>query len=131
MDHRTFDRLIRLFGTMGSRRTAWRALLAGALLGATTRRVTAEPCHDRKHLCGGACCPGKCFTDKLCEVCCTERNIICPTAGGPVCCFNDGSEDPCAAVRATGECQKTPVGAVSVSGGDCPSTGITGSYRRR
>jgi len=43
MEHQTFDRLTRLFGSTGSRRTAWRALLAGALLGATPRRLAAAP----------------------------------------------------------------------------------------
>jgi hypothetical protein len=130
MEHQTFDRLTRLVGTAASRRTAWRALLAGALLGATTRSTAAKPCANGKHLCGGACCPGKCFTNEFCEVCCTEQNIACPTAGGPVCCLNKG--DPCAFVQARGACPPaaTPVGAVSVSGESCAAA-ITGSYRRR
>jgi hypothetical protein len=61
MEHQTFDRLTRLFGTTGSRRTAWRALLAGALLGATPRRLAAAPttpCTKGKHeLCGGNAVP--------------------------------------------------------------------------
>ena len=99
MDHQTFDHLARLFGTAGSRRTAWRALLAGALLGATTRSATAAQCANGKHTCGasGECCPGKCFTNRFCDVCCTENNIICHTAGGLVCCLNneDKDTDPC------------------------------------
>jgi hypothetical protein len=117
MDHQTFDRLTRLFRTAGSRRTAWRALLAGALLGATTRSAAAKPCNKGKHLCGSTCCPGKCFTNGSCEVCCTGKNIICKTTEGPVCCLNEG-RDPC------GVCL-TPD-----SSGSCQS-GIAGSYRRR
>jgi hypothetical protein len=128
MEHQTFDRLTRLIGTAASRRMAWRALLTGALLGATTRSAAAR-CPNRKHLCGGACCPGKCFANEFCEVCCTKPNIVCPMAGGAVCCFNDGSEDPCTVLRATGEC-RAPVGAANVSGGEC-TLGIAGSYRRR
>ena len=62
MDDQTFDRLTRLFGMVGSRRSTWRALLAGALLATTTRSAAAKPCDQGKHaLCGGACCPGRCF----------------------------------------------------------------------
>ena len=131
MDHQTLDRLTRLVGTAASRRTAWRALLAGVLLGATTRSAAAAKCHDRRHFCGSDCCPGKCFTDEVCEVCCTGRNIICGTAEGTVCCLNEG--DPCAVVRATGACPPTatPVGAVNVSSGGSCLEGIAGSYRRR
>ena len=118
MDHRTFDRLTHFFAVSQSRRTAWRALLAGALLGATTRSAAAEPCANSKHLCGNTCCPGKCFTNGSCEVCCAGANIICQTTGQPVCCLNDGSKDPCAACL-------TPD-----SGGFCRE-GIAGSYRRR
>jgi hypothetical protein len=130
MDHQTFDRLTRLVGTAASRRTAWRALLGGALLGATTRSAAAKPCSNDKHLCGDQCCPGKCFSDRVCEVCCTGPNIICHAKGGPVCCANKG--DPCAFVRARGACplDATPVGAANVSGGPC-TLGITGTYRRR
>ena len=102
MDHQTFDRMTRLFRTSGSRRTAWRALLAGALLGATTRRAAAEPCANGKHLCGNTCCPGKCFTNGPCEVCCTGTNIICHTTGQPVCCLDDGSKDPCSVCLTSG-----------------------------
>jgi hypothetical protein len=119
MEHQTFDRLTRLVGTAASRRTAWRALLAGALLGATTRSTAAKPCSNGKHTCGESkeCCPGKCFTDGFCEVCCTGNNIICKTREGPVCCFNGGT-DPC------GTCG-TP------ESGDSCQSGITGTYRRR
>jgi hypothetical protein len=130
MDHQTFDRLTRLVGTAASRRTALRALLAGVLVRATTRSTAAKPCSNDKHLCGDQCCPGKCFTDEVCEVCCTGPNIICHAKGGPVCCANKG--DPCAFVRARGACplDATPVGAANVSGGPC-TLGITGTYRRR
>jgi hypothetical protein len=119
MDHQTFDRLTRLVGTAASRRTAWRALLGGALLGATTRSAAAQLCSNGKHTCGESkeCCPGKCFTDEVCEVCCTDTNIICHTKGGSVCCLNQG-RDPCAV------CNKP------VSRDRCQS-GIVGSYRRR
>jgi hypothetical protein len=129
MDHQTFDRLTRLFGTAASRRTTWRALLTGALLSATTRSAAAQRCPDSKHLCGNQCCPGKCFTgeiNKSCTVCCTEPNTICPTAEGAVCCLNDEKVDPCAVVRSTGAC---PQGANPV-GSTC-TLGIAGSYRRR
>jgi hypothetical protein len=118
MDHQIFDRMTRLFGTPGSRRTALRALLAGVLLGATTRSAAAEPCANGKHQCGNTCCPGKCFTNGPCEVCCTGTNIICQTTGQPVCCLNDGSKDPCEACL------------IPDSGGFCRE-GIAGSYRRR
>ena len=117
MDHQTFDRMTRLFGTAGSRRTAWRALLAGALLGTTTRSASTAPCHDPKHLCAGACCPGKCFRSGSCEVCCTKENklVIC----GDTCCQDGEREDlcrPCTPpVKPNGFCQE----------------GIAGSYRRR
>jgi hypothetical protein len=129
MDHQTFDRLTYLFAASGSRRNAWRALLGAALLGATTQSAAAAPCSNGKHLCGGTCCPGKCFTDGSCEVCCTGENIICTTAGGPVCCLNlNDGKDPCAVLQATGKCP-TP------DPGPNPSTscksGIAGSYRRR
>jgi hypothetical protein len=137
MDHQTFDRLTRLVGTAGSRRTAWRAMLGAALLGATTRSTAAQQCPNGKHLCGGECCPGKCFRDVVnescdvcCEVCCTEKNhnIICNTAEGAVCCGNnDERVDPCAVLEATGKCPEPSPGA----GGDFCSELIAGSYRRR
>jgi hypothetical protein len=128
MDHQTFDRLTRLFGIAGSRRTAWRALIAGALLGSTTRTAMATsstPCRrGEEEYCGEReeCCPGKCFV--RCsggEFCCTGTDsntgqewIFC----GDRCCLDDGSANPCK---------------------DCPHTGageaciefIAGSYRRR
>jgi hypothetical protein len=132
MDQQTFDRLTRLFRTAGSRRTAWRAILGAALFGATTCSAAAQQCPDRKHRCGADCCPGKCFRDELnesCEACCTEKNnnIICVTAGGPVCCRKDEKVDPCAVVQATGKCPAPPAGAV----GETCTAGIAGSYRRR
>ena len=129
MDHQTFDRLTRLVGTTGSRRTAWRALLAGALLGAAPRRLAAAPttpCAKGKHeLCGGQCCPGKCFTNGACTVCCTKPDfVICrdpaigkptdPASGKAICCQNTG-RDAC-------EHCEPPSG--------CPEA-ITGTYRRR
>jgi len=130
MDHQTFDRLTRLFGTAASRRTAWRALLVGALLGATTRSVAAKPCADVRNsrnprcTCGGADCePGKCFINCVddSEFCCTgtdqstgRKRIIC----GNACCLDDGSDDPCAACPRGGP-------------GEACLEGIAGSYRRR
>ena len=61
MDHHVFDTVTRLFGTAGSRRTAWRALLAGVLLEATRHSAAAAPCRTGKPACGSECCPGKCF----------------------------------------------------------------------
>jgi hypothetical protein len=121
MDHQTFDHLSRLIGTGASRRTAVRALLGAALLGATTRRAAAAPCANGKNArctCGTTrnCEPSKCFVK--CgggELCCTEPDfVIC----GNRCCFNTESADPCA------ECP--PARASDV----CPS-GIAGTYRRR
>jgi hypothetical protein len=130
MDHQTFDRLTRLVGTRRSRRTAWQALIAGALLAGTTRRAAAQRCPDSKHRCGNECCPGKCFTGERnpsCKICCTEenKNIICPTSEGAVCCSNDGI-DPCAGVREKGVCPKPPEPPDSTC-----TLGIAGSYRRR
>ena len=135
MDQQTFDRLTRLVGTAASRRTAWRAMLGGALLGITSHSAAAQRCPDRKHLCGGEggeCCPGKCFRDDLnpsCEACCTAKNynIICITTKGPVCCHNNNPRvDPCAEVQRTGECPVSPQGK-----GETCIAGIAGSYRRR
>jgi hypothetical protein len=130
MDHRTFDRLTHLFAASGSRRTAWRALLAAALVGATSRSMMAaptNPCTKGKHkLCGRECCPGKCFMDERCEdsvVCCTEPNfVVCenPETGKARCCQNTGRGDPCASCNAP----------VPPSGTFCPG-GIAGSCRRR
>ena len=120
MDHQVFDTVARLFGTAGSRRTAWRALFAGALLGATTRSAAAQRCPDGKHLCDGVCCPGKCFVkcggDEDEVFCCTEPDfVIC----GNRCCINTpGSPDPCA------NCPRASASDVCLSG-------IAGSYRRR
>ena len=121
MDHQTFDRLTRLFGTAESRRTTWRALLAGALLGAAPRRLTAAPttpCTNGKHeLCGRQCCPGKCFTNGSCAVCCTDPDfVICQdlASGKAICCQNTGR-------NACEHCD-VPTG--------CPEV-ITGSYRHR
>jgi hypothetical protein len=138
MDHQTFDRLTRLFGIAGSRRTAWRALIAGALLGTTARSAAATPagedrcdatrcpktpqgeagfcCPGKQQCsCNGTCCPGKtgCFVstsdENKDELCCTRPElIIC----GDQCCRNVG-EDPCT------ECL-----------GPHPDL-ISGSYRRR
>jgi hypothetical protein len=130
MDHRKFDRLTRLFGAPRSRRTALRALLSAALLGATTRTAMATsstPCELGAHeICGGECCPGKCFEQLAggCPVCCTEPDfVICvgKTTGEPnkpTCCKNNKreGEDPCR------DCQPpTPI---------CPGY-VGGSYRRR
>jgi hypothetical protein len=130
MDHQTFDRLTRLVGTAASRRTAWRALLGAALLGATTRSAAAEPCRNDKPACGSGCCPGRCFTfvsdaggssrpSAACAVCCTEENklVIC----GGTCCQYRERGDPC------DPCDLPPPPTP-----DCPSaSGLAGSYRRR
>jgi hypothetical protein len=122
MDHQTFDRLARFFATAASRRTTWRALLAGALLAATTPHAAAQRCPNGKPTCepSGECCPGKCFTNEFCEVCCTGDNIICHTSGGPVCCLNneDKDTDPCR------DCNPPRLRYI------CQEA-ITGSYRRR
>jgi hypothetical protein len=129
MDHQTFDRLTRLFGIAGSRRTAWRALLGAALLGATTRAAMADsstPClTGNQEFCGRQCCPGRCFVSESsgCVLCCTGKDlIICedPATGKSTCCnaldeHGDPISDPC------GDC--IPPQA-------CPGL-ISGSYRRR
>jgi hypothetical protein len=129
MDHRNFDRLTRLFGATRSRRTALRALLGAALLGATARPAVATPCdgdnskNNPRCTCGGSDCePGKCFThDTGCQLCCTEENdlIIC----GNKCCKIEG-EDPC------GRCQ-VPAPPSPTSGAPPCTTYVSGSYRRR
>ena len=137
MDDQTFDRLTHLFAAPRSRRAAWRALVATALFGVTTRRAAAMPlakkgtcdatrcpktpqgeagfcCHGNQQCsCNGECCPGKtgCFvsTDGTDELCCTRPDrIIC----GNQCCKNVG-KDSCI------QCLSPH-----------PS-GIAGSYRRR
>src|SRR5919112_3897221 len=127
MEHQTFDRLTRRVGTAASRRTAVRTLLAGALLGATTRRAAAAPCitdTSGRCTCGESkvCAPGKCFVrcvdDK--EFCCTGEFIVC----GNTCCLDDGSDDPC---KAPGCSRGGPRGGA----GEACLEGITGSYRRR
>ena len=117
MDHQTFDRLTHLFAAPGTRRAAWRALLGAALLGVTTRSAAAKACNKGMHLCGDTCCPGKCFTNGSCDVCCTGNNIICHTTGQPVCCLNVG-KDSCATCT------------IPDSGDTCKEA-IAGSYRRR
>ena len=129
MERQTFDRLTRLVGTAGSRRTAWRALLGGALLGAGLREAAASPRCDNANTpqCGSgrerACCPGKCFVRCVdgSEFCCTGKFadtefdlIIC----GNRCCIDHGSADPCA------ECPRGGSGEACLEG-------IAGSYRRR
>ena len=131
MDHQTFDRLTRLFGASGTRRTAWRALLAAALLGTTTRTAAATPCASGKNprcQCGTdtACEPGKCFTRCGREVCCTGRElIIC----GNTCCQALDARgtplpDPCT------PCTEPPLPAPSPGQPPC-SDAVTGTYRRR
>lgn len=127
MDQQTFDRLTRLFGMAGSRRSAWRALLAGALLGATTRSAAATPCDQGKHaLCGGECCPGRCFTNETCGdmLCCTGLDF---TICGHECCrARTAGGEKIASPCHTGGC----VPPRNVCGED-PSGGIPGRYRRR
>jgi len=135
MDHQTFDRLTRLFGFAGSRRTAWRALLGAALLGATTRVAMADsstPClTGNQEFCGRQCCPGKCFVtcenDVELALCCTGNDfIICedPNTGKSICCLNrgDGSCEKCEQPGELG----LPTGAET-----CRPGLISGSYRRR
>jgi hypothetical protein len=133
MDHQTFDRMTRLFGTAGSRRTALRALIAGTLLGATTRGAAAKPCNKGKHLCGVGerqeCCPGKCFEHECSghQLCCTAEHNL--TICGNQCCMTvDGDNnlirDPCR------PCTAPPPGPTSSGQGFCDSS-IAGSYRRR
>jgi hypothetical protein len=126
MDYRKFDRLTRLFGAPRSRRTALRALLGAALLGATTRPTAATPCGTRKHdFCGGGldnCCPGRCFVHEPsnCELCCTGPElVICedPKTGQATCCQKKG-DDPCEVCA-----QPEPPGTCA--------TYVGGSYRRR
>jgi hypothetical protein len=127
MDDRKFDRLTRLFGTPGSRRTAFRALLGAALLGTTTRAAMAtssNACDPGKNeVCGKECCPGTCFV-RTCSTteeafCCTgERMIICGIDQRAQCCVDDGRPNPCE------DCLTPSVG------GFCPSY-VGGSYRRR
>ncbi len=122
MDHHAFDRLTRLCGASGSRRTAWRTLLAATLLGATTRPAAAKPCNNGKHLCGDTCCPGKCFVNDACrdELCCTgPERIIC----GNQCCKRVDEAGRKIKAPCSGEC-------ISPREDSCP-TAITGSYRRR
>jgi len=125
METQTFDRLTRLFGTTGSRRTAWRALLAGALLGGTARGTVAASCRDGKPACGTGCCPGKCFSNTCNEFCCAGSDpatglklITCKNA----CCQDNGRGDPCALCTAP---------SWPTSCGDPNPGAITGSYRRR
>src|SRR5829696_4961532 len=125
MDHQTFDRLTRLFGIAGSRRTAWRALLGAALLGATTRVAMADSSTacltGNQELCGRQCCPGKCFVGDvsgLCAICCTGKDrIIC---GDKCCKALDEKGDPC------GHCVLP-----DLRGDETCGLLISGSYRRR
>jgi hypothetical protein len=130
MDHQTFDRLTRLFGIAGSRRTAWRVLLGGALLGATTRAAAAGPCDTGTNpecTCGKdtKCPPGMCFWDPCPaeeprgEFCCSTEfgYVFC----GDRCCLDNGN-DPCAACRRP---SKDPPEAC------LGEEAIIGSYRRR
>ena len=126
MDHHVFDTVTRLFGTTGSRRTAWRASIAGALLGATASGAAAAQCRNGKPECGNACCPGKCFGNACGnEFCCTGSDpitglqlIIC----GNTCCQDRGRGDPCASC--------TVPSWPSFCEGPSPGA-IAGSYRRR
>ena len=92
MDQPTFDRLTRLVAASGSRRAAWRALLAAALFGATTRPAAARPCANGKHTCGEACCPRHVLCAAVDEACPALLHraglIICeePVMGKSTCC---------------------------------------------
>jgi hypothetical protein len=137
MDQRKFDRLTRLFGAPRSRRTAWRALLGAALLGATTRTAMAGPCdtgNNPQCTCGTnrTCPPGMCFVDSggQCPVCCTEENDLTLCVGKtidaatrkairePTCC--KGTKDACEAC----------VPPAPPPGATCFDY-VGGSYRRR
>jgi hypothetical protein len=125
MDHGKFDRLTRLFGAPGSRRTALRALLGAALFGATTRPAAAaptSPCGTRNQdYCGRECCPGKCFV--RCdangeEFCCDKPDwVMC---GNTCCQYDPNARDPCE------KCPPGPPGGAEVCVGY-----VGGSYRRR
>jgi hypothetical protein len=127
MEHQAFDTVTRHFGTAASRRTALRALLAGALLRTPTQGALASPCEQGKHPpCGSQCCPGRCFTNATCgdQLCCVGPAF---TICGDQCCrarTADGRKiaSPCH----KGGC----VPPRNVCGED-PSGGIAGSYRRR
>src|SRR5215217_6373549 len=130
MDPHAFDRATRLFRSPRSRRAAWRTLLGGALLGATTRSATAAPCGTEPSArcrCGTTrdCDPGKCFThDCGDQFCCTGDWIIC----GNECCQN--VRDACT-VAGSGE-PRLPncIPPTPPATGLCESS-IAGSYRRR
>jgi hypothetical protein len=125
MDPHVFDDLTRQLSAPRSRRTAWRALLAGAVLGATTKVTVASPSDTGENRpCGRdqERCPGRCFANNCVpvdELCCTGPEwIIC---GNTCCQAMEGDrkiEHPC-------------------SSGDCipPASScepfIAGSYRRR
>lgn len=127
MDPHAFDRATRLFGSRRSRRAVWRAVLGGALLGATSHGALASPCQDGKHSrCGDQCCPGRCFTNEACgdQLCCVGPNF---TICGDECCrarTADGQKiaSPCN----KGGCR--PPQSVCP---EEPDGGIAGSYRRR
>ena len=130
MDHHVFDTVTRLFGTTGSRRAAWRALLGVALLGVTRRHAAAAPCGtvpNARCTCGTTrdCDPGKCFThDCGDQFCCTGDWVIC----GNECCQN--VRDACL-VAGSGE-NRLPncIHPTPPASGLCENA-ITGSYRRR
>jgi hypothetical protein len=135
MDPHVFDSLTRQLSAPRSRRAAWRALVGAALLGATTRAAMADsstPCRaGNQEVCGGQCCPGRCFMHEPCkniQLCCTGKDlIICedPTTGKSTCCYaldehGDPSSDPCR------ECKPPPLPDDQT----CFDY-IGGSYRRR
>jgi hypothetical protein len=127
MDTQTFDRLARLLGTAGSRRTAGRALLAGALLGATASGAVASPCGNGKHpSCGSQCCPGRCFTNDACgdQLCCVGPDF---TICGDRCC----QARTAAGQKIASPCHKGGCLPPRNVCGEDPSGGIVGSYRRR
>jgi hypothetical protein len=131
MDQRKFDRLTRLFGAPRSRRTAWRALLGAALLGATIRPAAAAPCANDTNarcMCGETrdCDPGKCVThDCGHQLCCSGEDwIIC----GNVCCQN--VRDACKVQVSSENRLPNCIRPIPPAAGPCESA-ITGSYRRR
>jgi hypothetical protein len=82
VDPTRFDRLTRLFGGTGSRRSAL-AALAG--LGVATEEAAARCPRSRR--CGRTCCPrGKTCCDDERGTCCDDRVDCCNPGRGGTCC---------------------------------------------
>jgi hypothetical protein len=127
MDPHAFDRATRLFRSPRSRRAAWRTLLGGALLGATTPGALASPCENGTHSpCGSQCCPGRCFTNEVCgdQLCCMRPDF---TICGEECCRARTADGQ----KIASPCHKGGCLPPRNVCGEDPSGGIAGSYRRR